>query len=355
MGSNDSHLVAAARPALAVAGQVDTALAGRLVELLVQEDLHGLCRCEALFNNWGQVGNGSGFLYFDRRTLDFGKQLEVRLGDSAVFDGRISALQAEFAGPEAQLRVLAEDRLQDLRMTRRSRGFADLDDAAVFRQIAQDHGLTPELDLAGPTHALLAQLNQSDLAFLRERARAIGAELRLRGTTLHAARRSSSAAGAPTLTLGAELSEFRVLADLGTQATAVVVDGWDVAGKQAIHEQADGNSMASEIGNDESGAALLRNAFGERRQTLAHAVPLSADEATALARARFAQQARRFVVGQGVAAADPALQVGGRVKLQGLGPLFNGFYSVVATRLRFDARHGLRTEFRAERAGLGRP
>ena len=62
-------------------------------------------------------------------------------------------------------------------MTRRTRAFADVSDADVASQIAGDHGLQRDVGVGGPTHRVLAQLNQSDLAFLRERARALDAEL----------------------------------------------------------------------------------------------------------------------------------------------------------------------------------
>jgi len=67
-------------------------------------------------------------------------------------------------------------------MTRRTRSFADASDADVMRTVAQDHSLTPDIDVSGPTHKVLTQVNQSDLAFLRERARAVDAEVWVEGT-----------------------------------------------------------------------------------------------------------------------------------------------------------------------------
>ena len=40
-------------------------------------------------------------------------------------------------------------------------------DEDVLRQIAQEHSLTPDLSLDGPSYRTLAQVNQSDLAFIR--------------------------------------------------------------------------------------------------------------------------------------------------------------------------------------------
>ena len=63
--------------------------------------------------------------------------------------------------------------------------------------------------------------------------------------------------------------------------------------------------------------------------------------------------ARRFVVGRGVANVQPKLHAGTFVKLTELGDLFSGKYYVTEVRQVFD-RAGLRTEFTAERAGIGR-
>ena len=130
--------------------------------------------------------------------------------------------------------VLAEDRFQDLRMTRRTRTFADVSDADVISQVAGDHGLTPSVGVSGPTHKVLAQVNQSDLAFLRERARALDAELWVSDSTLNVQPRASRGGSPVTLTYGKELRELRVLADLAGQRTSLEVTGWDVSGKQAL-------------------------------------------------------------------------------------------------------------------------
>src|SRR5206468_1209312 len=117
------------------------------------------------FENWGTVGGSLGYLYFDRGRLDFGKDLGVTLDRATLFAGRITALEAAFPdGAPPELTVLAEDAFQDLRMTRRSRTFTQQSDAAVIRSIAGEHGLTADVDVTGPTHKVLAQLNQSDLA-----------------------------------------------------------------------------------------------------------------------------------------------------------------------------------------------
>lgn len=330
-------------------------MAARLQELIIHESVNGMYRCEALFNNWGIAAGGIGYLLFDRSILDFGKRFEVKVGSTTMFTGKITAMQADYPnGASPLIRILAEDRLQDLRMTRRSRSFNDLTDAQVIQQIAQGHGLTPQVNISGSTHKVLAQVNQSDLAFMRDRARAVGGEIWVDDQTLHAATRAQRGGTNINLTHGAGLREFTVLADLSHQATSIFASGWDVAAKEVINEQAGDDVISAELGQDESGASILRTAFGERKQTHAHTAPASASEARDMATARFRDMARRFVVGTGVAEPDPRLRVGTKVQLSGLGPLFSGKYYVTETNLTFDGQRGLRTNFRGERPGLGR-
>lgn len=352
--ADSSDAIVSARPTLEVAGESQPPLEQGLSRMEIVETIHGLYRCEAEFINWGAGSNTPDFLYFDRALLDYGKTFAVKLRDDPLFDGRIMALEGSFpAGAPPLLTVLAEDRFQDLRMTRRSRTFEDVSDADVIRRIASDHGFTGEVNADGPTYKTLAQVNQSDLAFMRERARTIDAELWMDGSTIHVQARAHRRASAIELTLGAELQSFTATSDLATQRTSVTANGWDVAGKSALRHEADDSILSGELNGDTSGASILRSALGERKEAVAHAVPLNANEAQAVAESAFKNYARRFVIGRGIANTQAKLRVGAVLDLKSLGPLFSGKYYVVEARHLFDGVRGLRTEFTAERPGIG--
>jgi Bacteriophage probable baseplate hub protein len=343
-----------ARPLLILGGQNSAELSERLLHLIVAETTNGLYRCEATVNNWDPDRNANGFLYFDRRELDFGKSLKVKLDEIELFDGRIMALEARFPAAGApEINVLAEDRFQDLRMTRRTRTWFDASDEDVFRRIAQEHSLRPQLNMDGPTHKVLAQVNQSDLAFLRERARATGVEVWVKGDALFAKPRRDRKTDSLRLTYQMELRGFTVMADLSQQSTGTLVSGWDVAGKSALQHEATETILSGEIEQLQSGAAILQTALGQRKQSIVHSLPATQQDARAEAEAYFKLAARRFVVGWGVCEGDGRITVGNEVELAGLGPLFSGKYVLTEVRHIFDA-HGVRTEFVVERAGIGR-
>ena len=336
------------RPRVVVDGTDRQALADHLLDLTILETAGGPCRCEARF---GQVD-------IDRQLLDFGRRLQILLdaGGGTLFDGRIMAVEGHYpVGLPPALGIVAVDRLIDLRMTRRTRTFVDISDAGVLEQIARDHGLTPQISLAGAPYKVLAQVNQTDFAFICERARAAGADVLIDGNTMTVRARSDANADRCTLALNGNLHEFAASADLTPQRTSVIVSGWDVSGKAAIsHEARDASVVAELQAGERSAASVLQSALGERTDVIADAVPHSTDEARALAESAFRRMARRFLTGRGIAATDSRLRAAAFVNVEGVAPLFAGRYCLTEVRHRFDAAAGLRTEFTAEKPGLPR-
>lgn len=339
---------------LTIAGAFNAGVSQNIVAATVEESIDGLYRCEIELINF----NAGQYLYFDRATLNFGTEIQysVRLGsqEGQLFQGYITGLEAAYLdGGGSRLTILAEDKLQNLRMTRRSRTFERVKDVDVMQMIAQEHSLQTDFDsLDGPTHSLLAQTNLSDLAFLRQCARRLNAELWLAESVLHAATRPARATERVTLGYGANLQSFQVRADLAHQCTSLSVSGWDVADKAAIHETATESAIRSELNGGKSGSAILQAAFGERKQTIVHATPLSTAEATALADARYREKARQFVTGTGLADGDPNIRVGAILELTDLGALFDGDYYVVRTCHTIAVEQGYQTEFDVERASI---
>jgi phage protein D len=342
-----------ARPSIEIAGERNTTLEAALLSYELSDSIEAMARAELCFGNWGGADE-PGFQYFDRRTLDFGKAIKVSMGDDALFEGRIAAISAEFPeGGPPKIAVLAEDRLQDLRMTRRTRCFAQASLGDLVNRIAGDHGLQADVGISAPAVPLLAQLNQTDLAFLLDMARRFDADIYVEGTTLHAAPTRSQ--DSVKLAWAGTLRSFSVIADLAHQRSGVVASGWDVANKEGVNHKGAKAAIESELEGDEAGADILGQALGERIDTLAHGLPRSADEARQLAEASYRHMARSFVTGEGMCETDPAICAGAKLELSGLGPLFDGKYRAISVTHLYDAENGARTEFRCNRPGIGRP
>ncbi|HUF38123.1 MAG TPA: hypothetical protein VMN57_06345 [Anaerolineales bacterium] len=347
-----------ARPRMFIDGQEYDSLGSDLLNLWVEETTAAGSRCEAVFTNWGPAARGAGFIYFDRETIDFGNHLSVRVGgmdDIQIFAGRITAIEARYPDSKPpEIMVRAEDGLQALRHTRRTRTFEDAQDRDVIEHIAAEHGLGADVDIDGTTHRVLAQVNRSDLDFLQDRLRAIDAELWVEGDTLHARARSRRNAGEVTLVYGATLKGFAVLADLSDQCTKLTVSGWDVDAKAPIEFDAGGSAIQAELDGGLSGSSVLKGALGTRTETVVDRVPHDQAEAEVLAEAEYRRRARRFLTGSGICEGDGRLRVGTHLTLQGLGDLFRGTYYVTQVRHVFTNQDGWQTHFSVERPGLGK-
>jgi phage protein D len=346
-----------ARPTFAVGGSDSAELTDHALSLVVSDAIDGLARCELVVGNWSGASE-HGYLFNQRDVVDFGAELKISIGDGdragVVFAGRVTGIEAHYpASRPPEMVFLAEDRLQDLRMTRRTRSFEDASDADVIRQVVNGHGLTPEIDIDGPTYKHVAQLNTSDLAFIRDRARVADAELWLAGKTVHVVARNGNSSGPVTLTFGRDLYEVSILADLSGQRSTVVVAGWDVAAKEAIAAEATVSAIRSELGDDTAGVDLLEQKLDARSETIVHTAPTTTDEAQARADAELRARARRFLVATARSEGDARLRIGTRVKLAGLGAGFDGTFTLVEVEHTFDGRLGYQTRFRAERPGIG--
>lgn len=336
-------------------GQFNAGVSNNVNSAVVNETIDGLYACEIELLNHDALD----YLYFDRKEFDFGAKIELAVGlgatNETLFAGYITGMEARYLdGGGSRLTILAEDALQNLRMTRRTRTFEDVTDEDVMHSIAQEHSLQTSFDnLSGPTYRVLAQTNLSDLAFLRQCARRLNAELWIEDGRLHAAPRASRGTEQVLLAYGANLRSFQVRADLAHQCTEFAVGGWDVQAKQMIRETADDSTISSELDGLDGGSSILAAAFGTRLASLVHTVPLSTAEARAVATAEYQRKARRFVVGSGTADGDPRLRVGAILEVSDLGQMFDGDYYIVRTSHHIDLDRGYITDFEVERAGIG--
>jgi phage protein D len=349
---------AATAPVFTVDGTLKRELARDVRSLRIDEATDGLKTLELCLL---AVGPRDGqrdedLLYLDGSAVDFGKSLTVSIGaaDQArtVFSGAVSALEARFTiGVVPFVTVFAEDKLMALRMTRRMATYEHVSDADLARAIASRHGLSADVSAPGPTHAVVQQWNQSDLAFLRERARLLQAELWFTDGTLHFATRGNRNATTLTLALGSDLLEIQLRADLAHQRTSVAVSGYDASQREPINEEATDDALQAEVTGGRTGIAILKQAFGERKSYRVRGAPIASGEASAWARAELLRRARSFVSVSGMTSGTPDMVVGSRLTLDGVGSPFTGegYYATRVTHT-YDQVDGFRTHFDAERA-----
>lgn len=347
-----------ARPTLRLDGQEDERLSLLIGAMAMDEREGGLSTLMLQLDNWVATGDGGAELAFGSGSrLRLGARLAVYAGDTAapveIFQGPVSALEMVCDhGRPPQLIALAEDALGAARQTRRSAVYTDMSPAGVVQEIAGNLDLTANVSGLESPVATWAQVNETDLGFLRRLLGRFDADLQVVGDRLQVAPRSEVQRGSLELALYSQLSRVRVTADLAHQATSVSVAGWNAVDGQAVSADATAIGHAGP-GSGRSGLDWLSQAMGQRPDHLGQPAVATDDEARAVAEAALDQRARRFVRAEGVAEGNPRLRVGSHVRLTGVGAGFDNTYYVHRACHRFDLRHGYRVEFGAECAYLG--
>jgi uncharacterized protein len=347
-------------PVFSIDGGLVRDLARDCLHLEICEGVEGLRTMQAHFLAVGAEANGppERLLYLDGGDVDFGRALSVSLGPEGVqrrvFEGTISAIEAVFTdGEPALVVVLAEDALMRLRMTRRMRTYREMTDADIAAELAAEHGLQADVDVDGPRYDVVQQLNQSDLAFLRERARVVQAELWCTERTLHFRGRPQREGTSLTLVQGNHLLSVRLCADLSHQRSTVAITGYDAREQRAIDEQVGAEAIDAEVSGGRTGPRVVERALGTSTSFRVREAALTAEEAGAWARAEMLRRSRRFVTVTGITRGSPDMVVGSRLRLELVGEPFDGEgYYVTTVTHTFDHRRGFRTCFEAERASL---
>lgn len=357
-GSASQEAIYRARPTLRFGGEFDVRASTLVQSMSMVEGEGGLRSIELGLSNWASVQGGGAEIAFDESgPIQLGAPIEVYGGEVdrplELFRGCITRIESnKRRGEPPELHVFAEDALLAARLARRSKVYRDQAPAAVVRAIASELGLQATVaGLSSPT-ATWAQIDETDLAFLRRLLARFDADLQIVGTQLQVSPRADVERAHVSLSAEEDLRSIEIGADLADQVTAVCVRGWDASkGKAVKGEAGAGTHLGPGRGRD--GASLLRDALGERPDNLGHFAVSDRDEAQALAEAAFDRRARRFVCARGVTEGNPNLRVGVRLSLSGIGARFDNDYYVTATRHCYDVHEGYRTEFTAECAYLG--
>lgn len=287
--------------------------------------------------------------WVDDDRLSPGKPLQItaRAGktERPIFDGEIVELEPRFGPATHKLTVRAFDRLHRLARGQRVRSFQNVTDGDLVQRLAREVGLRAQVGPTSQVYPYVFQNNESNLAFLRQRAAGLGYLLYVRGSTLHC--EPPGGQGAPIeLEWGSTLHEFYPRLTTVNQLTQVTVRGWDPATRQTIVGTARKGQGSPQIGEKQSGGELASSAFNAEAQgLLAHHLPTTQAEADRLARAAADRHAGAFIEAEGTAAGDPAIVAGASLHITSVGERFSGTYFVTSATHVYAAHTGYKTHF----------
>jgi len=276
----------------------------------------------------------------DPQLSDLGAALEIKLGYAGelatLIKGEVIGLEPEFSRNRLpSLTVRGYDRRHRLQRGRKTRTFIQLKDSDIAAQIAQEAGLTAQVEDSKVTHDYMLQADQTDLAFLQERARQIQYEVMVDDRTLIFRPVANADSSVLTLTLEDDLLEFYPRLSSVGQVSEVAVRGWNFKEKEKILGESRAGDEVSTMGGQTNAASLVQSPFGDAVERISDRPILTQAEADQLAKARFNRAALALVIGEGICRGRTDLHAGAVITIDGIGIRFSGDYYVTAASHRY--------------------
>lgn len=289
----------------------------------------------------------------DANLFSIGNVVEIKLGYvdelETLLIGEITGLEPEFTFTRLpNLLVRGYDRRHRLQRGRKTRTFVQQKDSDIASQIASEAGLTAEVEDSGTVHDYILQANQTDLDFLRERARQIQFEVIVEDKTLIFRPVNNAQSESLTLTMDDDLLEFYPRLSSMGQVSEVSVRSWSPKDKKEIVGQSKAGDEVSSMGGQSSGAAISESAFGAAVELNARPVATQA-EADQIAKARFNDLVLELITGEGTCWGRTDLRSGNVIEIAGVGQRFSGAYYVPTAIHRYSPQLGYQTHFTVRR------
>ncbi|MEZ4707537.1 MAG: VgrG-related protein [Caldilineaceae bacterium] len=274
----------------------------------------------------------------DKGPFGLAKKVEISARDSKgrlikLIQGEITDLEPDFGTSMiAELLVRGYDESHRLYRETKSRAFLNVKDSDVVNQIVGESSelRAGQIDNTSVIYDHIFQHNQSDLAFLMQRAWRIGFECYVDDGRLFFRKPPTSGEG-KELTWGDELLWFKPRMSLSEQVDEVVVRGWDVDKQEPIigRAQAQNGALFPEI-KDVKGVSSTAEKFGHGKLTIVDRPVFNQTEADALAKARMDELSGALVEAEGQAFRRPDLKAGKIITLKALGERFSGDYLITS-------------------------
>ncbi len=306
------------------------------------------------FNSQDDITN----IIDENEIFDFSSVVDIKMGYSgeemiSMIIGEVTGFEPEFTtNRHPSVIIRGYDRGSRLLMGRNTRTFTQQKDSDIAAQIANEAGLTPDVEDSSVTHEYVIQNNQRDLDFLNERAKKINYELFIKDRTLFFRPENYGETEELTLRFSDDLIEFNPLISAARQVSEVSVRGWNPMEKSEITGVATSDDIESLMGGETAGADIISEHFQEASGFVTDRPVVNSAEADLYSKGRFNGVSLSFVKAQGVCFGRQDLQAGKVVKVEGLGQKLSGNYYVTDAVHNYTTLNGYYTTFTARRNSI---
>ena len=356
-------------------GNVEVLYKGEPIEedeldrVVVEQDLNQPDMCVVVLKNSNHERSSGGQTEScssepSDKSITLGEPVEVKFKGTAVFKGQVVGIEPSYQpGKPSTCLVRCFNKMHLLLRGRKSETFVDKTDAQIVQKIADNNGITAEVDsnTASATRAHEYQHNETDLEFIRRIAERIGYEITMgvdEKLKFAPAKKDEESNVELQLQQSGESSGAVTRCSLRMSSSQVVnkveVRGWDPENKEEI-------TFAAESSNSPLGATTAVAASGEPSQNAVvyevdHPI-FNQDEAELLAKARLNELAMNYITGEVECSGNPEVKAGLVIKLvvndRTSEDRFNGKYLAEGVSHRYARRGGYKTLVRVIRDAEG--
>lgn len=333
--------------------RLPTAAENDIQSVTVVEDLNALSMFTLVLYNWDQ--EKLAVSWSDAKLFAIGADMRISLGTvddlHPVMTGEITSLEPAFTADEPPtLTVRGYDHRHRLARGQKTQTFAKMKDSAIASQVARAAGLRAQVEDTKINLEYVVQHNQTDLEFLRKRARLNGYEVYVRDKVLYFQSPQHARPPAATLRIGEDVTEFTPRLQTLAQVGELSVRGWDVTAKQALVGRAGAGTESTLMGGKSSGPARAKRAFGKADAVSVDVPVPTKAQADGMARQLFDERALNFIQGEvECATGHPELHAGTVVGIQGAGTTFSGAYYITSVTHSMTNGEGYRTRLEVRR------
>ncbi|MGF1498077.1 MAG: contractile injection system protein, VgrG/Pvc8 family, partial [Elainellaceae cyanobacterium] len=239
-----------------------------------------------------------------------------------LIEGEITAIETHFSDrTQAPIVIRGYDVSHRLQRGRFNRSFQNMTDTDIVKKVIDEVGIKAgEIDESGIPHDYVFQENQTNMAFLRDRAARLGYELFVQDGTLNFRAPKSS----ETLNLKwlRDISNFRVRVTSAEQVKEVEVRGWDYSSKRPFVSTVQSEHLITETDNGQGKDSS--SAFDKKpdnpKMLLVDRPMFQSKEADVMAQALYDELSGQYVHADAKGEGNPEIRPGRVVDLEDMGP-----------------------------------
>lgn len=317
-----------------------------LLQICVEESLHLPGMFTLVINNPYAPGDSSTTTWQYQDLIKIGTKIRIGFESSTseadtstttptyMMAGEITAIETHFTNSsQAPILVRGYDISHRLHRGKYNRSFQDISDSDLVKKLAEEVGINlGQINHNTQRYPYLFQQNQTNMAFLRQRAARIGFELYVQDGKLNFCQ--PQAGSQVELTWMQNLTSFRVRVTTAEQVNSVEVRGWDYNQKQPIVARASNQDRVitdTNIGNGRDRSQVFDRQNHPSKMIVVDQPVNNNQEANAIAKALFDELEGEFIYADGKAVGNPDIRVGKVVNLSNMGE-YDGKYYITETR-----------------------